>query len=185
MKLIDDAKSRSARQRIPDNVLRDIESGDFHSEPTQNSKEVLLDALGNVPIKLYDVGIGDIDDIVSASWAPRLHLTDEERHVVEAKGTTLLLGRSGTGKTLCICNRMEFDRIMFSGNIMFTQLFVSRSARLCRYVSGVVGGNDSYEFMTLQELVNMLDTSLPQLNSSFASHLPSQHVSFVRFRREL
>ena len=29
-----------------------------------------------------------------------MSLTDEERKVVEAKGTVLLLGRSGTGKTI-------------------------------------------------------------------------------------
>ena len=36
----------------------------------------------------------DVDDIIDESWTPQMHLTQEERNVVEAKGTILLLGRS-------------------------------------------------------------------------------------------
>ena len=50
--------------------------------------------------KLYDVNFDNIDDIATTSWTPQMSLTDEERKVVEAKGTVLLLGRSGTGKTI-------------------------------------------------------------------------------------
>ena len=50
--------------------------------------------------KLYDVNFDNIDDIAKTSWTPQMSLTDEERKVVEAKGTVLLLGRSGTGKTI-------------------------------------------------------------------------------------
>ena len=64
------------------------------------AKRELLDALGNVPLKLYDVNFDNIDDIATSSWTPQMSLTDEERKVVEAKGTVLLLGRSGTGKTI-------------------------------------------------------------------------------------
>jgi hypothetical protein len=53
----------------------------------------MLDALGNVPMKLYNVNLDDVDDITSTSWMPQMHLTQEERNVVEAKGTVLLLGR--------------------------------------------------------------------------------------------
>lgn len=67
---------------------------------TSVKREVLLDALGNVPLKLYDVNFDNIEDISSSSWTPQMSLTDEERKVVEAKGTVLLLGRSGTGKTI-------------------------------------------------------------------------------------
>ena len=52
----------------------------------------------------------DVNDIVDEGWTPQMHLTREEKEVVEAKGTVLLLGRSGTGKTVCIINRMEYDR---------------------------------------------------------------------------
>lgn len=50
--------------------------------------------------KLYDVNFENIDDIATTSWTPQMSLTDEELKVVEAKGTVLLLGRSGTGKTI-------------------------------------------------------------------------------------
>ncbi len=56
-------------------------------------REVLLDALGNVPLKLYDINFDSIDEVAEESWVPQMHLTDEERKVVEAKGTVLLLGR--------------------------------------------------------------------------------------------
>lgn len=37
-----------------------------------------------------------------------MHLTEEEREVVEAKGTVLLLGRSGTGKVSSVISENEY-----------------------------------------------------------------------------
>ena len=96
-KLIDDAKNRTARQHLPENLVSELES-DHSNMQVPAKREVLLDALGNVPLKLYDVNFGSIDKMVEKSWTPPMHLTEEERKVVEAKGTVLLLGRSGTGK---------------------------------------------------------------------------------------
>jgi len=53
---------------------------------------VLLDVVGNVPLKVYDVNHRNLDEIVTGSWVPRLHLSDEELRVVEEPGTVLLLG---------------------------------------------------------------------------------------------
>lgn len=80
----------------------------------------------------------------SPAWVPHLQLTDEERYVVETKGTVLLLGRSGTGKTICICNRMDYDRQRMAHDSSFTQLFVARSQRLCRYVSETISVTPQY-----------------------------------------
>lgn len=97
MRLIDDSKRRSACQLIPESLVSEL-----HDEgllPTASSrKEVLLDMFGNTPLKVYDVALNTISDIASEAWSPKLHLTDEERDIVEGEGTTLVLGRSGTGK---------------------------------------------------------------------------------------
>ena len=90
MRMIDDCKSRTARQQISQSLI-------LHQVTTQNNG-VLLDVFGNVPLKLYEVKFHSISDIANDSWTPKLYLTDEERDVVEAEGTVLVLGRSGTGK---------------------------------------------------------------------------------------
>lgn len=97
MKLIDDAKSRVRRQHLSEPLISQLRSDNLLPQPTQR-EGVLLDVFGNVPLKLYDVNVNSIDDIIMKSWTPTLHLTAEERDVVEAEGTVLLLGRSGTGK---------------------------------------------------------------------------------------
>ena len=84
---------------MPQNLVDEL-NADSSTSKTIAKREVLLDALGNVPLKLYDVNFDNIDDIATSSWTPQMSLTDEERKVVEAKGTVLLLGRSGTGKTI-------------------------------------------------------------------------------------
>ena len=180
-KLIDDAKNRTARQQLPQDFVSELDA-----DPTLRTAsrgEVMLDALGNVPMKLYDINIDDIDDINDTSWMPQMHLTKEERDVVEAKGTILLLGRSGTGKTICISNRIEFDRQRLGHKPNFSQLFVARSSRLCRYVEGAVGGNaSSTTFATFEKLLNQLESSLSQRSKYSFNH--SQRVDFHRFNKD-
>ena len=83
-----------------------------------------------------------------------------------------------------ICNRIEYDLVRFGHNRLFSQLFVSCSTKLCKYVSGIVGCSDQTSFTTFGSLVYELDLSLPQVENSSKSFLPSQHVNFSRFRRE-
>lgn len=180
MKLIDDAKSRSARQTMPQSVMSQLR----HNGEQTKRREVLLD-IGNVPLKVYDLSFDSLDDVAKASWTPQMHLTEEEREVVEAKGTVLLLGRSGTGKTICICNRIEYDRQRFGQDPTFSQLFVSRSSRLCKYVQEAAGvtANAKESFLTFKELIYQLDTTLPQLENK-RHFAPSQRIDFYRFQRE-
>ena len=97
MALIDDSQNRSSRQRmslataIPD---MNLDKGE------EDDDVVILDPLGNVPLKVYEVHRDEMVKDVASTWVPRLHLTKEEREIVETKGTVLLLGRSGTGKTV-------------------------------------------------------------------------------------
>lgn len=179
--MIDDAKSRSQLQQVPEDEIVSAEERTNDCSPTKHT--VLLDALGNVPMKVYDVSYQNIDEIATDSWTPKMHLTKEEQEIVEAKGTVLLLGRSGTGKTVCIINRMEFDRYISGNESNFSQLFVSRSSRLCRYVETAVGGSDTSTFTTFDKLLHQLDSALPPINTK-KSFLPSRRVSFPRFKRE-
>jgi len=180
-KLIDDAKSRSQLQQVPED---EIISAEERTNDNSTKHTILLDALGNVPMKVYDVCYQNIDEIATDSWTPRMHLTKEEQEIVEAKGTVLLLGRSGTGKTVCIINRMEFDRYISGNESNFSQLFVSRSSRLCRYVETAVGGSVTSTFTTFDKLLHQLDSALPALENTKKSFLPSRRVSFPRFKRE-
>lgn len=97
MKLIDDSKSRSARQQLPASLVSELQN-DYLLPQLASRKEVLLDVFGNTPMKIYDVNLTSIDEITRKEWTPKLHLTDEEREIVEGDGTVLVLGRSGTGK---------------------------------------------------------------------------------------
>ena len=99
MKLIDDSKRRSEKTRISITEIEELKhiGGGSNIEEKQGH-EVFLDPLGNVPLKVYNISTDEIDDILEENWTPNLHLTDEERDVVETRGTVLLLGRSGTGE---------------------------------------------------------------------------------------
>lgn len=99
IKLIDDSRNRSDRTRV---YIDDVEGlDDINASITKNNrdrKEILLDPLGNVPLKRYEVTLNNINKLSTVEWKSSLVLTEEERDVVETKGTVLLLGRSGTGK---------------------------------------------------------------------------------------
>ena len=50
------------------------------------------------------------DPLFVKRWRPNLRLTRKEIEIVKlVNGMTTVLGRSGTGKTFCICGRMDYD----------------------------------------------------------------------------
>ena len=52
-KLIDDAKNRTARQQMPPSLMNELNSNPYTGTmKTAANREVLLDALGNVPLKV-------------------------------------------------------------------------------------------------------------------------------------
>ena len=180
MQLIDDSKSRIARQQIPAALVSELQNEGLLNQD-EPKKEVLIDIFGNTPLKIYDVNFNAINEITNDSWSPRLHLTDEERDIVEADGTVLVLGRSGTGKTICICSSIEFDRQSGAArDPLFTQLFVARSVRLCRYVEGAVGEDNRTSFLTYGRLLNDIESTLGQTRN----FNPSQRIDFGRFKRD-
>jgi hypothetical protein len=181
--LIDDSLRRSYLQRTFVNESNTL-SVDGSVCPRHSC--VVLDPSGNVPLKIYDICGEDIDSTAwdDDSWIPRLHLTEEERNVVENKGTTLLLGRSGTGKTVCICNRMDFDRQRFGHTTNFTQLFVARSLRLCAYVQEVVGSHPCATYNIFEDLLKDLEVMLPKFGEDHSNvFLRSQKIDLAKFKR--
>lgn len=99
----------------------------------------LVDPLADTLLPCYRVCSEDLDRLATcATWVPPLALSDEERAVVEASGpptAVLLLGRSGTGKTVCTAMRIvrEAQRAKAA-----RQVFVARSRRLCEHVARVL-----------------------------------------------
>jgi UvrD/REP helicase N-terminal domain len=182
-RLIDLSLGRSNRQladALP--ILGLVPSLEVSTPPEAES--IVLDPLGNTPLKLYAVTSDRIQSLANASWTPPLRLTPEERLVVEATGTTLVLGRSGTGKTICLCNRMDFDRNLFSGDDSFSQLFIARSERLSRFVRRTVGDFESCCFTTFQDLLSTLESSLA-MSTAGSLFLPSRRVDFALFKRDV
>ncbi|KAJ1415201.1 P-loop containing nucleoside triphosphate hydrolase protein [Ochromonadaceae sp. CCMP2298] len=98
--------------------------------------ESLLDFVSNAPLKTYTLDLHAQTQAHSNSGSDGgsgsrkklpLRLSKRECEVNLAVGTVLLLGRSGTGKTVCLCNRMTSDR---QSNPASSQLFVCRNHRL-------------------------------------------------------
>ena len=107
--------------------------------------EVLLDPLGNTPLMVYDVMVSELPDL-QKGWQPPMRLTSGEKEIVDKDGLVTILGRSGTGKTLCMAMRMLKDLERAAGIEDFRQIFVARSVRLCRQVKRLVeqGGHKQY-----------------------------------------
>lgn len=98
--------------------------------------EMLANPISNVPLKIHADEVDNLARLLNdTDWTPPLHLTPTEEDIVSRKGTVLLIGRSGTGKTLCVCNRMARDRVLHGNKIR--QLFVSRTSRLCEYMEAL------------------------------------------------
>ena len=89
------------------------------------------------------------------------------------------------GKTICICTRMDYDRQRHSLNPSFTQLFIARSLRLCRYVEETIGSKECSTFCVFAEVLQHLEVVLPKLEGSDLLFLPSQRVTFARFKRDV
>ena len=77
--------------------LFDDES-DEGSAMALDNDTILLDPFANTPLKIHQLPSSDIDKLELESWTPPFRLTNDERKIVQTKGTVLVLGRSGTGK---------------------------------------------------------------------------------------
>ena len=64
-----------------------------------------MDPVSNSLLRTFECSTCDLHRFISSSWEPPVKLTTHEREIVERGGSTLLQGRGGTGKTLCLISR--------------------------------------------------------------------------------
>ncbi len=156
---------------------------------------VLLDPFRNTPLKVHVVHPAELSRLTtpSSSWVPPLRLTIRERAVNTQSGAVLLIGRSGTGKTICVSERMVGDREISTrlGSPLF-QLFVSRSQRLCNFVRSHQRQRTSDEdlqqcdFLSLSKFISKMEGAACRIRScEMKVYAQFKHVSFTKFRTEI
>ena len=143
---------------------------------------VTLDPLAHAPMRVYAVQHDQLRRLLSPDWKPLLALAADQREIVNhtASGALLILGRSGTGKTVCIAASMQRDRAQLGPR--HRQVFVSTSSRLCAYVKDLVGGGGGRRFLTLAQLY----TEVERAAGGQGRRWPHEgRVDYARFRDEL
>jgi hypothetical protein len=157
---------------------------------------MLVDPMSNAPLKIYALPVSKLNKLADdPTWVPPVKLTREEEHVVRhagEHGATLLLGRSGTGKTYCVTSRMCHDRHM-SQKTPLWQLFIARNKTLCDMarVLQVSAGEDvsgatfaKPEELTDEILATVRDRADAHVGER-AAYLPKHRVAFDVFKRRV
>lgn len=167
-RLIDDSERRKISPRVERN---DAEI-----------KGPLVDPLSNALLPCYRVQYEDLDRL-SKDWQPPFALADDERQLVDssAMSAILLLGRSGTGKTVCTAMRMSRMAPVAS-----RQLFVARSHRLCQHVRRLLDASavgDDCEGQSTAETLD-LDTFVERM-WTHVGHPPTRRREEERRRRRV
>ena len=176
MGLIDDAGKRSKRQLVP---VTDVLVENLHYD----TGEVMLDPKADLPLKLYEVGASFVGNLNHNTWRPPMYMTPKEKEIAESEGSVCVLGRSGTGKTVCIASRIHNDRHKYEGSLAFSQLFVARSRRICKYVKESVGESlenesGSLDYWTYRKLLSTCEEELT-VGSSYLERL---RMDFHKFK---
>jgi hypothetical protein len=151
--------------------------------------QLFLDPLANSPLKIWEVESGNMQRLKEDGWEPKLRLTSKEEQVIESMETVLLLGRSGTGKTICIANKMQADRRVAPGT---SQLFVARSRRICHLVSSLQGSGASalaldscnMHLLTLHEVIYKVGGALG-LGDQKPWDRKDLRVDYLKFKRDI
>jgi hypothetical protein len=121
------AKIESAYSRIPKA---------YRPKDSNHTPEILLDPEKNTPIQIYTVKTRELvafqeNQMDFATWHPDLRLTRQEFDIVFNRNAHCILGRSGTGKTVCVVARIIKDRERQSTQ---SHLFIARSSKLRDHV---------------------------------------------------
>ncbi len=182
-----EGESDSGRER--DVILKDI------GIQSQEEPELLVDPSSNVPLKIYALPVSKLNKLADdPTWVPPVKLTREEEHVVRhasEHGATLLLGRSGTGKTYCVTSRMCHDRHV--SQTPLRQLFIARNKTLCDTVRvlQVSAGEDvsGATFAKPEELMGDILATIRDRDDAHigerADYLPKHRVAFDVFKRRM
>jgi len=194
MERIDDSLARLNRRAATADSVRDekVEMSSLDGGALVIERDQLLpDPLANTPLKIWELTCADdIQKLKEEGWEPPLRLTPQEEDVIKHMGTVLVEGRSGTGKTICIANKMSFDRRQQSGCSHGQQLFVARSRRICHFVGtlqgyphGFSGAHDTLgmKLQTLADLIKYVATALG-LSDKFGA---GARVDWYRFKSDI
>ena len=178
--------------------------------------EVLLDPFGSAPIKLFaakadELSVSTTGTAASKKWSPPLLLSAKQKKINAQRRSVLVLGRSGTGKTYYLVNRMQSDARAAAesssasdnkgvGNA-FSQLFVTRSARLCELVKYLYRDGDENsssaaknqqqqqqqqqraDFRTLEQFISNMEVVVCGMDRPSRRSFPkNRNVDFAYFR---
>ncbi len=189
VKKIDQAFSRLSNKFVIGD--RQVQSGrvasvDAESVLQMSEDDVLLNPIGNIPLKLSCASSSQLQQIAELGWNLPLRLSKAQRDIDEQGGTVLVLGRSGTGKTLCLSERMTLDRARALDGV--SQLFVARSPRICELVRGFQERHSAthrvpVDYMTLDVFVSHMHSAICARLSMVEKGYPKgKRVDFQRFQ---
>ncbi|KAH8045805.1 manganese ion binding protein [Aureococcus anophagefferens] len=178
---------------------------------TLRADHVLLSPGKNTPMKLYVAACeslpgGRAPGAVKAAvgenrWRPDLRLTEKEAGAVADDGApSMVLGRSGTGKTVCMARRIARDRADHADREL---LFVARSQALCNFVRDAACRGDAdaraagepraaAKFLTVNDLLPLLEEKTKNMAAGCKSDVRTpwrrmryyRRVDGVDFRRD-
>ena len=156
-------------------------------------EEMLLDPLGKTPMMIYNAsGQERLSTALDAlKWVPPLLLSNKQGEINLQRGTVLLHGPSGTGKTEYLVNRMKSDAHTSADGHCFSQLFVSRSNRLCEHVQylyheGSENEIDNDDRLCRRSDFKTLDAFISQFQDRIKNNLranrePTSHTFEISF----
>lgn len=159
--------------------------------------QVLVELTGNACMKVYSNSFTQIDEERANGKQPKfsMRLTREEKEITKKTGgSVMVFGRSGTGKTICLTDKMRCDRQL---NSTISQLFVARNLSLKNLVksyqqntdSSFASYEDKFTFYTFKEfLVNMysrVENHLKKNGIAAKVFNDEKRVSAGKFKEEI
>jgi len=110
--------------------LFDTNADEAGSAMILDNDTILLDPTANTPLKIHQLPSSDIDKLELEAWTPPFRLTNDEKKIVQTKGTVLVLGRSGTGK---VCVQVIYRTIFLSKPLMrfYPNIFLTTPFQIC------------------------------------------------------
>lgn len=168
---------------------------------------ILINPVTNNPLKSYQLPRSEVGRLIESHYTPHLKMTASENKIVRTNGTVCILGRSGTGKTVCISERMSRDRMtmaeQFDG---FRQCMIARSERVRRWVvqqqknaerdpTDVKYSIEKSTFAVLEDIIDHCRKELPwkpranghdggEPEETRRDFDPAARVDFTRFKEE-
>ena len=124
-----------ARTPTDESAAAFLKTGKYVEPNHGFTPEIMIDPDLNCPQQIFQTSVADLQTLVDEkvdfkTWHPDLRLTDEEAEIGLGKDSNVVLGRSGTGKTVCVIARIIRD----SERWQESRLFVARSKKLRDHV---------------------------------------------------